>query len=113
MREFDEIDRFFKALEGMMDGNFTGGYGIPPESHERIDSSDRGVDIFEDEENIYITLELRVPDDDLKVIPKEEELSIEIMSDGIWKKKSFKLPTKVDPKTAKIKIGRASCRERV
>jgi HSP20 family molecular chaperone IbpA len=97
MRDFDEFDDMFKKIQEMMDREFTGGY-----KNSNIRSKDYDVDIQEDDDHIYITMEIKVREEDLTVTPKEDMIVLEFMDSGSWNKKTIKLSSKIDPKKAKI-----------
>ena len=124
MRE-DEIERLFRLMDKIFKDGFTGGFmtndgndysysnygychnnNILPnyiEKPKEKDIHDNLVDISEDGKQIYITIELRgVEKDDLIVTPKEDSISIQVMIDRKTLKGEWKLPSKVNPKSAKI-----------
>ena len=96
MKDWDEIDRMFKILNDMMDNNFSGAYSTDKHTPNEV------LDIQEDDKHIYISAEIKVRDEDISVIPNEDSISFEIMTDGRWSKKTLNLPCKVKPKSAKI-----------
>jgi len=99
MKDIDEIDRMFRMLRDMMDGGFSGGY-YSRDINERPHSSyNDKADIQEDENSIYITLELRVQEEDIQVTALEDKLVVEVMLEGAWKRNNLKLPSLVNPKS--------------
>jgi len=96
MRDLDEFDRIFKMLNDMMDTNWSGGYRTSQ------DHPNENLDLQEDRNHIYFSMELKVRDEDIQVTPLPESINIELMLDGIWRKKTIRLPCRVNPKTAKI-----------
>jgi HSP20 family molecular chaperone IbpA len=99
MKDIDEIDRMFRMLRDMMDGEFSGGY-YNRDINERPHSSyNDKADIQEDENSIYITLELRVQEEDIQVTALEDKLVVEVMLEGAWKRNNLKLPSLVNPKS--------------
>jgi len=97
MRDFDEIDRIFRIVDEMFSRGFSGGY-----TKSNYTDTTGHVDINEDDDHIYLTLEIKVANEDLEVKPSEYDISLEIMSEGSWRKKTFRLPCKVKPETAII-----------
>ena len=97
MRDWDDFENIFKLLEDMMSSNYSGGY-MKRNSHNYSDIS---IDMQEDDDYIYITMELKVQEEDLDISINEDFISLEIMLEGVWRKRNIKLPTRVDPKSAK------------
>lgn len=93
MRDIDDIDNIFRIFEDMMDSSFSGAY-----KYKRKDDS---TDIQEDDKHIYVTIELKVQEEDFDIQIKEEYITIQVMLNGMWKKKSVKLPTKIIPNKSK------------
>ena len=99
MNDFDEEDDpFFRILDRLFGGMDYGGYKYSEEKGY----SNGFVDIFEDEDYLYITAEIKVRNEDLEVKPEKDRLSLEIMSNGRWSRKSMSLPCIVKPETAKV-----------
>jgi len=96
MIDFDDMDDIFKRIQDMMNHDFSGGYT------RGGNYRDYGIDIQEDEKYIYMTVELKIREEDLTVTPKEDSIILEVMMDGSWTKRIVKLPKPVDPKSAKI-----------
>jgi len=97
MKDWDDFENIFKLLEDMMSSNYSGGY-MKRNSHNYSDIS---IDMQEDDDYIYITMELKVQEEDLDISINEDFISLEIMLEGVWRKRNIKLPTRVDPKSAK------------
>ncbi len=100
MTNIDDVDRIFRIFDEMMRKNFSGGYATSR------DYSNDFLDIFEDDDYIYITLELNVQEEDIEVEAQHTKVVLEIMSEGKWSKKGINLPSIVNPKTAKISYNR-------
>ena len=98
MIDFDDMDDIFRRIQDMMNSDFSGGYSRYKGGNYR----DYGIDIQEDDKYIYMTVELRVRDEDLTVTPNENAIILEVMMDGSWNKRIIRLPSPVDPKSAKI-----------
>lgn len=98
----EEDDPFFKILNRIFGGLDYGGYKYS----ERNGYSNGFVDIFEDEDYLYITAEIKVRDEDLEVKPEEDRLIVEIMSSGKWTRRNIGLPYIVIPESAKITFNR-------
>ena len=98
MIDFDDFDDIFARIQDMMNNQYSGGYHKSRKSNTRDDP----IDIQEDDKHIYITLELKVRDEDLTVTPKEDSVIIEVMIDGTWNKRTITLSAPINPKTAKI-----------
>ena len=94
-----DMDDLFKRLEELMNSDFSGGYMKPTENHSEEKEI---IDITDDEQNVYITVDLRLDDDDISVTPKDKSIILEIMFDGSWKRKVIQLKYTVDRKTAVI-----------
>lgn len=93
----------------MFDDEFSGGYMRYPNSYDYKprngldDPEEYGIDIHEDDKHIYFTVELRgISDEDMNVETKERSIQLEIMSDGNWHKRNFRLPARVNPKKSKV-----------
>lgn len=96
MRDFDDI---FDILDKIMEEQFTGAYKRQTKQKEET------VDYTEDDEHIYITIdlnEMEIPDDNINVIPIEDALSIEFDIEGRWYRRTWNLPSKIDPIMSKI-----------
>jgi len=100
MDDFDEDDPFSRILNRIFGGMDYGAYKYS----EKNGFSNGFVDIFEDEDHLYITAEIKVQDEDLEVKPREDAIVIEIMSKGRWIRKSIGLPHSIIPDTAEIKF---------
>lgn len=99
MIDFDEFDDIFRRIQNMINNEYSGGVRYRRrEGNVREDN----IDIQEDDKHIYITVELRVRDEDLTVYPQEDMIVLEVMIDGAWSRKVIRLPTLVNPKSAKI-----------
>jgi len=98
------IDKLNDIFNDM--GDFSGGYysnrGNSNSEENLYNYSDRGIDIQIDDNRIYITVEMKVRENDIKVKPQETNLIVEYLKDGSWIRKNIILPRKVKPKTAKI-----------
>jgi len=67
------------------------------------DPKDYNIDINEDDKHIYFTVELRgVANENMNVTPKEKSIQLEVMAEGKWHKRNFRLPAKIVPKTSKV-----------
>ncbi len=98
MRDIDEIERMFRMIKEMTEGGFSGGYNTERPYNNYNDKAD----IQENVDKIYITLELRVQEEDIQVTPLEDKIVIEVMINGSWTRNNIRLPSLVDPKSAKI-----------
>lgn len=103
----EDWDDFFDLVDKLMNSRFSGGisrsYYTPSKQREKKEEEKKIIDITEDDEHIYATIQLTgVRDDDLNVIPNEDSLSIEFKIDGIWYRRTFPLPNKIDPITSQI-----------
>ena len=100
MRDWDDI---FRMIDEIMNSSYTGGFKFRDDSDDDVyNYSDKGIDIQVDDKHIYITAEIRVPDEDIDVTPHEYNLTMQFMKDGAWRKRIIQLPKRVNPKTAKI-----------
>jgi HSP20 family molecular chaperone IbpA len=63
---------------------------------------EKDVNIFYDDEHIYITADLKVPDEDMKVTPMENGILMEFMKEGSWRRRTLKIPRKANPSSAQI-----------
>ena len=108
MKDFnDDIDILNKIMNNFFgNDNFTGGYKFSDKSykHKQQDNNyiSEDVSIFQDDKHIYITAELRVPDEDMKITPQKDGLIIEAMLDGSWRRWKINIPSTCIPKSAKI-----------
>ena len=101
MFDTDDFEDIFRIIEDMMNSNFSGGYY--KRSYKNSKEDDELIDISEDEDNIYITVELRgIADEDISVEPEEYKIILELMVDGKWSRKSIPLTSKIKPENSKI-----------
>lgn len=104
----DEVDDIFKLMDRIMRDRFYGGYMTPSRYDNRVtngleEPEEYGIDIQEDDEHIYFTVELRgIEDEDMNVIPKENSIKLEIMAKGKWHRKNFRLPAEIVPEESKV-----------
>jgi HSP20 family molecular chaperone IbpA len=109
----DEINRIFKLMEETMNRSFTGGFytgGCYPKNSNIIYSNkinslkdDKEIEYSEDDDWIYLTMELRgVDKDDLTVDLKADSIKIEVLVSGKEVKKDYPLPCKIDTKKSTI-----------
>lgn len=105
----DEIDNIFRLMDRIMRQDFYGGYAINPSNHfnrydNELDNPDEyNIDMNEDDEHIYFTVELRgVSDEDMNVTPKEKSIQLEIMAEGKWYKRNFRLLAEIVPEKSEI-----------
>ena len=101
----DDIDILRRLMESFFgNNNFTGGIKFIDSDNRRIPnySNRDDIDIHTDNEHIYITAELRVPDEDMKVTPQKNGIIIEAMIDGSWRRWPIQIPSACNPKSAKI-----------
>jgi len=96
----DDFDAFFRMLERAMGEGFSGGYRRDS-NRQRSDNSD--IDILEDENHIYITIELReLQESDINVTIEDDLLVLQLLMEGSWYRKSLRLPKQVNPKSMKV-----------
>lgn len=100
-------DEFFDLVDKLINSQFSGGYirrnYSRPQQKYNEEEENKIIDISEDDEHIYATIQLTgVRDDDLNVIPSENSISIEFKIDGSWYRRTFKLPSRIDPITSQI-----------
>lgn len=116
----NEIDRIFRLMDKIFKDESYGGYltdngnsyGYYTNNMDKTqlpqkkeDIHENLIDITEDEDYIYVTVELRgVDKDDLIVTPKEDSIFIQVLICGKQLQREWKLKSKVNPKTAKIKF---------
>ena len=97
-----DIDRIFRMMDDLMNKGYSGGYT----NYEDISYQEEEnplVDISEDNNNVYITIELMgIDKDDVKVIVEPENLVLEVLLNNKIHKKSFRLPYPVKTKGNKI-----------
>ena len=111
----EDVRRIFRLMDNMFNfddmNNFSGGYmSGTPNSYAKYrygngleDPENYNIDIYEDDKHIYFTVELRgVRDEDMNVVPKENSIQLEVMTEGKWYKKEFRLPSKIKPESSKI-----------
>ena len=100
----DDIDILRKLMQsffGNYDDEFAGGIKFSDSSVNYSNRDD--MDIFSDDNHIYITAELRVPDEDMKITPEKDGLIIEVMQDGSWRRfKKIPISSICNPKSARI-----------
>lgn len=111
MENVDDIERMFRLMDEIMGSSSWGGYYIPRgrniiynnRSKDIRDSKE--VEFFEDEDFIYLTMELRgVEEENLVVEPKEESIRIEVIAGEKPLKREYDLPSKILPKKSIIKF---------
>jgi len=100
----DRIRRMMDNIDRIFEDDISGGI-MSPRSYSRYNSNsytDEYMDIFTDDNKVYITLDLQhTPEEDFEVEIDEDHLIISLLVDKSLHNKSFKLPTKVNPKTMK------------
>lgn len=102
----EDWDDFFDLIDKLMNSRFSGGisrsYYNP--SKKRKEDEKKIIDITEDDEHIYATIQLTgIPDDNLNVIPNENSIHLEFQTmEGGWYRRTFLLPSKIDPITSQI-----------
>ena len=99
MRRFD--DDTMDIIEKMI-SNFFGNASLGIHRDEYSTSQSDDVDIFEDEKKIYITVELKLDDEDINVTPQKDGILLEVMYGGRWRKWKINIPTECRPESAKI-----------
>lgn len=105
----EDIDKIFKMMDEMMNNSFTGGVytgGCYPKNADVIYKDikhDSEIDYSEDDDWIYITVELSgVERDDLTVDIKSNSIHIEVATESKTFKKDYTLSCKVNSKKSKI-----------
>lgn len=112
-RRSRDLTDMFDVFGKLMNSNFTGGisrrYSYPSSSYGRqqknIKDEEKKIDITEDDEHIYATIDLseyNIPDDNLNIKPNESSLVIEYTMNGNWYRRTFELPSEIDPITSQI-----------
>ena len=108
--KIDDIDDLFRWMDKVFNDSLYGGYSYTRLPENRIyepkeEIADALIDVSEDEKFIYITIELRgVTEEDLTVTPKEDSIFISVIIDSKRLSRDYKLPCKINPKTAKVKF---------
>lgn len=104
MDETERIKRMFDAMDRIFDDAFYGGVKLPSDNYKGKKNKQtyggEGFDVFMDDDNIYITIELKgISDKGLKVDVKEEEIIIGGNVENRYYENTFPLPDKVIPKS--------------
>ena len=97
----DDFDWWIRKINEMFDSTNYGGY-LKDNDDTVYNYKDKGIDIQIDDDYIYITVETKSNENDLKVTPKDEHLTVEYVVNGSWLRRNIPLPKKVVPDTAKI-----------
>jgi HSP20 family molecular chaperone IbpA len=100
----DDIKRIFDMMDKMFDRDFTGGY-MSSSGYKRDtekDYSDGDMDMFTDDENVYITMDLNpLTEEEISVEVTRTHLRIGLLKEGNTYSKSFRFPVPVIPKSMK------------
>jgi len=96
MFDIDDFDDIFRNVERIIEDSYTGGYSRQSRQINRM------IDVLEDDDHIYITAEIRIPEEDISVEVEEMHIIFNVMDDGAWQRKIQHLPCKVNKDTAKI-----------
>jgi len=109
MRDWDSFDDIFKRIEEIMNDNLSGGYqyksrdGYKESEEDGVIYDGRDMEMLDFGDYITVTAELRgVRDEDLEVKPEENSITLQFMYDGIWRKRPFRFPDRVNPSSAEI-----------
>jgi len=70
MSDIDDIDRIFRILDSILNSSFSGGIKLPQTHYQN-------VDMMEDDDSIYITIDLGNADGNLDIIPLRSGILIE------------------------------------
>lgn len=102
MKDIDRIRKLFDIMDDMFEEGFHSSISIeeiqkiegkPVRKNINVD----GLDIFQDKDNIYVTVDLRgVRDDEIGVSADDDELFISMFIDGNKYKRNFYLPASVE-----------------
>lgn len=97
----DDFDDLFDTLDRIMRNEFSG--GVMRRTYQPSDKDEPTIDVTEDNEHIYITIDLKnVEEENLKITPEQDYISLQMMYDGTWSHRKFRLPAPVDPISAEI-----------
>jgi len=109
MRDLDEFDKIFEQINRILGGGFSGGYttSYPSDIYKSKDVDDnymsRTLNIFNYDDKVTFTAELTgLLDEDLKVTPEKDSLTVEAFIDGEWIRRKYSLPESVRKDSAKI-----------
>ena len=92
MSDVDDIDRIFRILDRILNSSFSGGIRLP-ESHYQ------NVDVIEDEDSIYITIDLGNADGNLDIIPLRSGILLEGNINGEEKRQILDVGIDLDKDT--------------
>lgn len=103
----DRLRDIFDSMERMFNEDYTDGYykKSSPRFNEYNPEvySDPYTTIYQDENNIYITIEMRsVNEDDIHITPHESGVKIEMMENGRWRNIDLDLPFKLNPDSSSV-----------
>lgn len=111
MDDVDDIERIFRLMDEIMNTSNWGGYYFPRGQNIIYNNINKNVvdskeiDFFEDDDFIYLTMELRgVSEENLVVEPKEESIKIEVIAGDKPLKRGYDLPSKILPKKSIVKF---------
>ncbi len=93
MSDIDDIDRIFRILDEILNSSFSGGIRLPKESYYK------NVDMIEDEDSIYITIDLGNADGNLDIIPLRSGILLEGNINGEEKRQILDVGIDLDKDT--------------